>query len=283
MTNKIHRWRVIPALLRWPNLVLIFLSLSYVTIHIHSSLICSGTFIILTLSTVLITASGYIINDIYDYKTDLINKPEKLWIGTFISPKEAILFYLILTTLSLIFLYFLPNPLIVGVQLFSIFCLWLYSYLLKKTIFWGNFLVSFLISTALIQPYILYQEPLGFNLLLYVSQAFLINLMREIVKDREDLRGDKINKINTLATILPVKSLKRLFYSLLSFAFALYLLGWYSSPHIWLNLYSLFLIIPVNMVLLSKIYKYNSKEDLSELSKWLKIYMLISIHWILFF
>lgn len=283
MTNKIHRWRVIPALLRWPNLVLIFLSLSYVTIHIHSSLICSGTFIILTLSTVLITASGYIINDIYDYKTDLINKPEKLWIGTFISPKEAILFYLILTFLSLIFLYFLPNPLIVGVQLFSIFCLWLYSYLLKKTIFWGNFLVSFLISTALIQPYILYQEPLGFNLLLYVSQAFLINLMREIVKDREDLRGDKINKINTLATILPVKSLKRLFYSLLSFAFALYLLGWYRSPHIWLNLYSLFLIIPVNMVLLSKIYKYNSKEDLSELSKWLKIYMLISIHWILFF
>jgi 4-hydroxybenzoate polyprenyltransferase len=283
MTNKIHRWRVIPALLRWPNLVLIFLSLSYVTIHIHSSLICSGSFIILTLSTVLITASGYIINDIYDYKTDLINKPEKLWIGTFISPKEAILFYLILTILSLILLYFLPNPLIVGVQLFSIFSLWLYSYLLKKTIFWGNFLVSFLISTALIQPYILYQQPLGFDLLLYVSQAFLINLMREIVKDREDLRGDKINKINTLATILPVKSLKRLFYSLLSFAFALYLLGWYRSPYIWLNLYSLFLIIPVNMVLLSKIYKYNSKEDLSELSKWLKIYMLISIHWILFF
>jgi 4-hydroxybenzoate polyprenyltransferase len=241
-------------------LVLIFLSLSYVTIHIHSSLICSGSFIILTLSTVLITASGYIINDIYDYKTDLINKPEKLWIGTFISPKEAILFYLILTILSLILLYFLPNP-----------------------IFWGNFLVSFLISTALIQPYILYQQPLGFDLLLYVSQAFLINLMREIVKDREDLRGDKINKINTLATILPVKSLKRLFYSLLSFAFALYLLGWYRSPYIWLNLYSLFLIIPVNMVLLSKIYKYNSKEDLSELSKWLKIYMLISIHWILFF
>jgi 4-hydroxybenzoate polyprenyltransferase len=264
-------------------LVLIFLSLSYVTIHIHSSLICSGSFIILTLSTVLITASGYIINDIYDYKTDLINKPEKLWIGTFISPKEAILFYLILTILSLILLYFLPNTLIVGVQLFSIFSLWLYSYLLKKTIFWGNFLVSFLISTALIQPYILYQQPLGFNLLLYVSQAFLINLMREIVKDREDLRGDKINKINTLATILPVKSLKRLFYSLLSFAFALYLLGWYRSPYIWLNLYSLFLIIPVNMVLLSKIYKYNSKEDLSELSKWLKIYMLISIHWILFF
>ena len=117
-------------------------------------------FFLLSLSTLLIAAAGYIINDYFDVKTDRINKPQKLYIGNGVKRRQAILIHTFFNLMGLLLgvyvAYRASNVFLCLIQLFSITALWFYSTHLKKMVLIGNILVSLL--SALVPLQILFFE-----------------------------------------------------------------------------------------------------------------------------
>src|SRR5687767_10908909 len=138
-------------------------------------------------TTIMIAAGGYIINDYYDVKIDYINKPDRVVIGKTITRRYAILFHVILSLCGIAAGLFL-NWRIAAINTFSVFLLWLYSNSLKRLPFVGNFTVAFLTGLSVIMVDVLYHanNPL---IAVYASFAFFMTLIREIIKDMEDLKG----------------------------------------------------------------------------------------------
>lgn len=175
-------------------------------------------FFLLVFSTVIIAAGGNIINDYFDVKADKINKPHKVIIGRYIKPRVAIVTHWILNFIAFSIAVYLSFKFdtfwYVFIHLLSINLLWIYSMKLKRKFLIGNVVVSFL--TALVpfltmiyffhtQSYKIYSvNNITITLMLFVftlvfsGYAFILNLVREIIKDLEDVEGDLILRAKTL-------------------------------------------------------------------------------------
>lgn len=222
-------------LIRLPNLIivavtqgLIYYQLLQLTFRKYS---LSGTFssfeyVLFAVATILITASGYIINDIYDIETDRINKPDKRIIQVHLSVSNAWKIYIsIILTGAFISLYLAVQR----YDLFywfiypvAIFLLYGYSRWFKGIPYLGNIIVSlfcaavpgiFFLSEAHILKELKIKDLSSFLslhglLLSYVIFAFLTNLYREIVKDLQDEAGDKLANIHTAAVYFGNKTTK---------------------------------------------------------------------------
>lgn len=220
-------------LIRLPNLIivavtqgLIYYQLLNKTFRKYS---LSGTFnsfefALFAVATILVTASGYIINDIYDIETDRVNKPDKRIIQVHLNKSNAwkIYFSMILTG-GLISLYLAVqrNDLFHWfIYPVAVFFLYGYSRWFKGIPYVGNILVSlfcaavpgiFFLSEASILKELKIKDLSSFLslhglLLSYVIFAFLTNLYREIVKDLQDEAGDKLANINTAAVYFGKKN-----------------------------------------------------------------------------
>jgi 4-hydroxybenzoate polyprenyltransferase len=251
----------------------------YAIINSFTSAVSDFQFILLAISILCITASGYIINDIFDVAADKINKPEKVFIGKTISKKSGLLMYFALTILGLILGIY--TSYISGNLNYSIFfistiaLLYWYSKSLKKIAIVGNVVISFL--TAFTLFIVLIFEIKNTNssssfaeailniftsisvtipVLIYILFAFFMTLIREIIKDIEDMNGDYALKMKTLPIIIGVNRTKKVVLAISSFVFLfiaiilkeelvhLPLLFWYAivfilSPFAWF-LYKLF-------------------------------------------
>lgn len=222
-------------LLRLPNLIivavtqaLIYYQLLQLTFRKYS---LSGTFssfefVLFVVATILITASGYIINDIYDIETDRINKPDKRIIQVHLSESNAWKIYIsIILTGAFISLYLAVqrNDLFYWfIYPVAIFLLYGYSRWFKGIPYFGNIIVSlfcaavpgiFFLSEAHILKELKIKDLSSFLslhglLLSYVIFAFLTNLYREIVKDLQDEAGDKLANIHTAAVYFGNKTTK---------------------------------------------------------------------------
>lgn len=175
---------------------------------------------LLILSTVLIAAAGYVINDIFDQDTDLENKAERVIIGKSISESRAYNLYTILNISGVAIGFYLSNvitkPSFVAIFILIAATLYIYATSLKQIIVLGNVVIALLLafSVVIIGVFDLYpiinsqnQVVLAnlFSVLLdYALFAFLINFIREIVKDLEDMRGDNSQGIRTLAIVLGI-------------------------------------------------------------------------------
>ncbi len=183
-------------------------------------------FVLFVVASILITASGYIINDIYDIETDRINKPDKRIIQVHLSESNGwkIYFSMILTG-ALISLYLAVQRydlLYWFIYPIAVFLLYSYSRWFKGIPYFGNLLVSlfcaavpgiFFLSEASILKELKIKDLSSFLslhrlLLSYVIFAFLTNLYREIVKDLQDESGDKLANINTAAVYFGKKNTK---------------------------------------------------------------------------
>lgn len=155
------------------------------------------------LGSALITAAGYVINDYFDIKADAINKPKKVYVGRTISRRQALLFVFILN-FSTLGMSLIANSKFIYIYCgITIFGLWFYSYLLKRTFLIGNLLIA---SLAGFSVYILSYWGEANNLLISFSFfAFLTNLIREIVKDSEDIKGDLLLNAKTLPIVIGIK------------------------------------------------------------------------------
>jgi 4-hydroxybenzoate polyprenyltransferase len=171
---------------------------------------------LLATSTVLIAAAGYIINDYYDVKIDLINKPDRVVIGKGISRRTAIFLHTALSVAGVAAGTILDWK-IGAVNFFSAFLLWVYSNHLKRQPLIGNLAVALLTSVSIVIVNVLY-PPTAPVVLMYATFAFFMTLVREVIKDMEDVRGDNTFGCRTLPIIWGIPRTK-IFLSLLVVTF----------------------------------------------------------------
>lgn len=169
-------------------------------------------FTISLLSTLLIAAAGYIINDYFDVKTDKINRPETVVIDVTIKRRLAMILHIIFNAVGLLLGFYLAlkchSILLLMFQLLSILLLWFYSTHFKKQLLIGNLVVSLLSATVPLMPMVYdyylmgeidplvslfigdYIKTLVIIVLGYSAFAFLTSFTREVIKDMEDYKGD---------------------------------------------------------------------------------------------
>ena len=197
--------------------------LGLINLFIQNPALNNFNYFLFVSATILITAAGYIINDIYDVKTDSVND-KKLIIGKNISKKSALNWYYILNLLSIIIIvyvsYFIGKITLALIFILTIIMLWFYSKSLKSTFLLGNLLVSGIIALSITNIYFFDILPV-YNLnpssgiilkviIVFSLFAFITNLKREIIKDVIDINGDRSIDANTLPIKLGVKSTKKI-------------------------------------------------------------------------
>ncbi len=168
---------------------------------------------LLSLSTVILAAAGYIINDYYDVKIDYINKPDRVIVGKVIKRRVVIFWHTALNFIAIAIGAYLDWRLGV-IHFFVAFMLWLYSNLLKRYPFIGNFTVALLTGLS-ISIVSLYFQQKAVLVNTYALFAFSISLIREIVKDMEDWKGDANFGCKTLPIVWGIRKTKVLLYVLI--------------------------------------------------------------------
>ncbi|MCR9016535.1 geranylgeranylglycerol-phosphate geranylgeranyltransferase [Aquiflexum gelatinilyticum] len=171
---------------------------------------------LIILSTVILTAAGYMINDYYDVKIDYINKPDEVIIGKGMKRRVVIFFHSFLN-LTGVGIGLIVSPRIALINFIASFLLWLYSNSLKRLPFIGNFTVALLTGTAIWMIGYYYQKS-ELLVLTYAIFAFFINLIREILKDIEDRQGDRKHGCRTLPIVFGFRNTKRIIF-LIAFCF----------------------------------------------------------------
>ena len=278
MSSQATRPFTLIALLRltrfW-NLVIIGLA-QYFTAGflISSTAIVDIKLLLLSISTILIAAAGYIINDYYDIKIDLINKPERVVIGKNIARRFAILFHTVLS-FSGVGIGFLLSWKIGIINFLSAFLLWLYSNYLKRQPFVGNLTVAILTGLSIELINVLY-EINNQLVTIYALFAFFMTLIREIIKDMEDLKGDNSFGCRTLPIIWGIRKAKILIYSLMAiFVMTVVALNrlYVGLP---MNYFLVFLFLPMG-ILLARLLRADTIKDFDLLSQLCKVIMLLGI------
>ena len=189
------------------------------------------------LAVFLITASGNVINDYFDFKIDKINKPRRPLPSGKIPRKEALVLYFVLGSVGLM-ISFLVSLNFFILALFNSILVFLYSWRFKKT--WlGNSVVSFLACSVFVAPvFILYgiKELLASPVITLTIIAFFGNYGREVLKDVEDVKGDKLNGAETLPIILGnIKAMilgKTIIFITSFLLFLPYILGFFSEIYL---------------------------------------------------
>lgn len=217
-------------------------------------------FFLLSLSTVMIAAAGYIINDYFDLKTDRINRPTSIIIDNGIKRRVAMLAHLIINCIGILIGFYIGykvgNYKLGMIHVFAAGLLWFYSTNFKKIFFLGNLIVAFLtglvpLVVAIFETHLLnhrsqitfilepvYKEfisiwEISFNRPIYFAAGFasfavLCSLMREIVKDMKGFIGD----LETGGQSIPIKlgytNTKTIVQTINLFTISLLLyVGWY--------------------------------------------------------
>jgi 4-hydroxybenzoate polyprenyltransferase len=293
-------------LCRWQNLLLIIISQCVVKYALINKYIVDISlnnldFSLLVLSSILIAAAGYIINDINDVEIDKINKPEKVLIGYKISIKNANNIFLVLNIVGVLIGFYISNK--VGKSNFTtIFILisallYAYSVQLKKVLIVSNILIAFVIGLSIlivpifdILPSLSFENREGhiiiFQIILdYALFAFFINWIREIIKDIEDAKGDKLHNVNSIPLKFGVKSAKVItsVITLVPMAGILYYALVYLSKHTeGLIYFGLFLFAPLVYFIIN-LWSAEENKDFKKLQTLLKLVMLLGVFSIVLF
>ena len=152
------------------------------------------------LAVLFTAAAGYVINDILDIEEDIINKPEKRIIAKHISIRSGIIFYIILLLGSLAFGFLTGLSMGLVCVMISVL-LYFYSSDLKGTTLWGNLLVSLMNGVVVFFSAQGVDEKFNGYFAEYAFLAFLITMVREVVKDIEDMEGDKTREYETFPIV----------------------------------------------------------------------------------
>ena len=271
-------------LIRWQNLAIIVftqyftrffliggkdLSFSYLL-----EIITESKLFYISLATVLIAASGYIINDYYDVKIDLVNKPDRVVIGRYIKRRWALVINQFFNG-SGIFFGLLVSRKVALVNLFAVFCLWLYSNQLKRLAFWGNLMVAILTGFSLLVLAVYYPGHQR-EVWIYAIFSFFITLIREIIKDMEDVKGDEKHGCRTLPIIWGIARTKLLVYVLIaSFIFTLFILAT-QLPNDRVSYIFLLMMLPLGYVTYKLVYA-DKPKDFAFLSNACKRIMVLGV------
>lgn len=163
---------------------------------------------LIVISTSLAIASGYLINNFYDSEKDLINRPQKTLLDNYVSPQTKLGVYFLLNFLSVIIASYVGFKAVLFFS-FYIFFLWFYSHKLKKYAFLGTLSAG---TLAIMPFFVIFVYYKNFELVIFVHALFLflVILIRELVKDLENLKGDFTQNYQTIPVKFNVKFTKKL-------------------------------------------------------------------------
>ncbi|OHX68454.1 prenyltransferase [Flammeovirga pacifica] len=267
-------------LVRFNNLMIIFVTQWFARIFLIGPFeewkyhLTDIGFWLLTLSTSLIAAAGYIINDYYDIKIDAVNKPNKQVVGKVMKRRVAIFTHTIFNFIAIMIGLFLSKE-IGSIFFFTTFWLWLYSNNLKRRAFIGNISVAAMTSMSifLVNIYFIEHNRAVYQFGLF---AFFVSIIREVIKDLEDKEGDAQFGCKTLPIIWGDKKTKVFVYLL----FAIFvimsgvIISQMTNPYF--QYYFTALLLPA-FILMGLLYKASSVKNYHDISKWIKYYMLAGI------
>jgi 4-hydroxybenzoate polyprenyltransferase len=309
MVKKLKILKAFLRLIRLPNLLIIAITQYFIRWFILKPLLgVSGfevqlgtiQFASLVLSTVFLAASGYIINDYFDRKIDLVNRPGKVIVGRLISNRYAMLSHIIFSIVGILLgayvSYSIGHLNLTIIFLFASAVLMFYSTTYKRQLLVGNILISLLVGIVplmvllfefplLIRKYKLYILATGINfdfLIFWVGSyaafAFIINLIREVIKDMEDYEGDFVFGRQTIPIIWGMKVSKIIVASLivLSIMPIIYLLIFHLGDPISIIYIILAIILPLSAIAIGAFFAA-SKRHYSLLSQLIKLVMLTGL------
>lgn len=254
-------------------------------------------FLLLVLSTVLIAAAGYVINNIFDQGTDHENKPDKVIVGKSISESAAYNIYVALNVTGVGIGFYLSNviqrPGFAAIFIVIAATLYLYATSLKQMILVGNIIVALLLSFSVVLVGIFDLFPATYEgnqrematlfsiLTDYAIFAFIINFIREIVKDLEDVDGDYNQGMNTLPIVLGVARVSKVVFvlSFIPIAILLYYINKYfiaSNLYI-LSGYALLFMVGPLLYFTIKISSAKKQKEFKHLSMILKLAIFFGI------
>ncbi len=261
-------------LTRFWNLVIVGLAQYFAAIClVGKETVDDVNLFLLSASTILIAAAGYIINDYYDVKIDLINKPDRVVIGRSVARRYAILFHSLLSVAGVAVGFYISWKMGV-IHFASVFLLWWYSNNLKRQPFIGNVVVAFLTGLAIYLVNILY----GYTtfVTIYAIFAFFMTLVREIVKDMQDLKGDNTFGCKTLPILWGIRKTKIVIYTLLALFSVVVILFDITYRQLPQNYFLFFLFFPL-AILIARLIRADTKKDFYQLSQWCKVIMMLGI------
>jgi 4-hydroxybenzoate polyprenyltransferase len=305
-------------LVRLPNLVMIAVTqllFKLTFLHPFSTQDEAGAFsafkgihfLMLMVSSLLIAAAGNIINDYFDRNIDEINKPEKKIIDKLIKRRWAIVMHIAFSLIAILLGFYVDSKTPVFWLGFSnticVLLLFAYSISLKKKLLVGNVLISLLTAWVILVCFLCYYRSLGCKhcdpfewaaeirrfmriSFLYAGFAFVISLIREVVKDMEDMEGDKKYGCKTIPIAWGIPASKVfvavwlvVLIGMISIVqIYVWQLGWY-----WSAAYSILLIIAPLVWTLRKLYLAQIPKDYHQLSTIIKLVMLAGLTSMIFF
>ena len=300
-------------LIRWPNLLFIVLTqmlfryfiLPFVYLEGHAGYenikLSQSLFYLLILASVCIAGAGYIINDYFDVNIDQVNKSQRVIIGKFIKRRAAILLHATISFIGLVLSmyvgYKLRTVFIPLFNFFAIMILLVYSSTFKKKLLIGNILISILTAWVIlvltvaeyrfrISPHdVVWQRLLKLSFT-YAGFAFIISLVREVIKDMEDMEGDLKYGCTTMPIVwgIPVSKVFAgvwivvLVGVLVALQIYVIQFGW------WFSVFYSFVVIIIPLIwVLRELYKANTPAQFHSLSNVIKIIMLAGILSMIFF
>ncbi|MEO6489131.1 MAG: geranylgeranylglycerol-phosphate geranylgeranyltransferase [Ferruginibacter sp.] len=307
-------------LIRWPNLLFIAITqwLFYFAVvdslQINSTTISAAypfnhlLFYLLIASSVLIAAAGYIINDYFDMHIDAINKPNKVVVDKAVKRRWAIAWHLLLSLLGILSSFYISYKtgtwIILIANILCVLLLWFYSTTFKKKLLAGNIIIAALTAWVIVVVYFYagagvlnyngwHAGKYSFDIkklfkftMLYGGFAFIVSLIREVIKDLEDMHGDAKYKCQTMPIEwgVPVTKVFVAVWIVVCVAFlaVIQLYAWQSGW--WFStIYSLVLIIIPLLYILRELYKAVIPSDYHRLSSLVKFVMFTGIMSMIFF
>jgi len=287
-------------LVRYQNLMLIIATQYLIKYAVFQSFDISASlsdfsFFLLCFSTICITAAGNIVNDIYDLETDRINKTKKQILGKIISVKAAQTSYMILTITGVGIGFYLSNliekPGFSAIFIVISALLYLYATYLKQLLIIGNLIICSLVAMVVIivglfdlLPVITPENKLTqsiiFSILLdYALFAFLLNWLREMIKDQIDIIGDYNTGRNSLPIAIGTQRANKVIFlvGIIPLALVIIYIYDYLFENLYLVLYALMLVVAPLLYFLINLISAKTKAQYSNLSALLKIIMVFGL------
>ncbi|MFI5130244.1 MAG: geranylgeranylglycerol-phosphate geranylgeranyltransferase [Chitinophagales bacterium] len=297
-------------LIRVPNLIFIALTQILFQFCIYDPLYRDVVpeddllkFIYLVLASLFIAAAGYVINDYFDINIDEINKPQKMVVDKVIHRRWAIAWHFILSFTGIIFtalaVPILEKWYLILANIASVALLWFYSTNFKKGLLIGNFVISLLTAWSILIIFFSklsvvnafapanHSQPKFFRLaFLYAGFAFICSLIREAIKDIEDIKGDERFGSRSMPIAWGINASKvYIAVWMIVLIIILIILQVYILQFRWWGLvvYAVVLIIVPLIVIFRKLFRASTTEDYHNLSTWIKGVMLAGILSMIFF
>jgi 4-hydroxybenzoate polyprenyltransferase len=306
-------------LIRWKNLLIVILTMVLMRYAVLAPLLArinvvlengtgeevpmalqfpAGDFILLIIATVFLTAGGYVINDYFDIRTDLINKG-KVIVGTRIPRRQAMMWHNIFNILGVAIGFYISwksGYLWLGSMFLVVSgLLYFYSASYKRQFLVGNLVVAILVAMVPMLV-VIYEWPASYRyyalhavtlppidiIFYWVSGfalfAFLSTLIREIIKDIEDFEGDVAYGRNTIPVVVGITAAKIISVALSGVTIALLYIVWYLFINDTLTLAYITLVIVLPMIwVIYRVLSGNDRKQLHGASSIMKAVMLAGV------